>query len=101
MDQQQQPHCPSCGKFVSVRRKLLVAPWAIEPPQVGSGHLSVHQTNEESPRHVRGDFINGFYCDSCESGFVTEEVLREVGLSEHEIRTERYCFTRPRGTWKL
>lgn len=100
MDQeQQQTHCPRCGRTATVCRKLLTAPWDIQTCPVSSGHLSVHQSGEAGHSHISGDFINGYYCDACDVGFVTDEVLREVGMSEHGILSQRWCFTPPRGTW--
>ena len=74
--------CPSCGKTVTVRPKLLLIDeaWVDEPgkdPRLAYfADLRVDDIKPDllSDRPLE-QFIEGLYCDACGRGFVTEDSL--------------------------
>ena len=84
MNEQPLEPCPRCKKADRVRRKLIATDldWGHWGP-VGlpsSGHLRVSSPDGEGGKQHSGSFLNGFYCDTCGVGFVTDSVLRDVGF---------------------
>jgi hypothetical protein len=74
--------CPSCGKTVAVRSKLLLIDeaWVAEPGKDPRfAHFADLRVDDVKPElrseHPLEQFIEGLYCDACGRGFVTEESL--------------------------
>jgi hypothetical protein len=74
--------CPSCGKTVAVRPKLLLIDeaWVAEPgkdPRLA--HFADLRVDDVKPEllsdHPLEQVIEGLYCDACGRGFVTEDSL--------------------------
>jgi len=89
------PACPKCRGVGHIRRKLIaVSPdinsWAT-PGLPDQKHLIIN------PPGGRVTFLYGFYCDSCQSGFVSKAILAEVGLSEADILNLEIAFTDTNG----
>lgn len=75
--------CPTCGQASAIRQKLLLIDetWVHGPGKDSRAARFVNLRVE----HVLGDhvreqpleqFVEGFYCDRCDKGFVSEEILR-------------------------
>jgi hypothetical protein len=60
--------CPKCRSDRAIERKLHVLP-------VGLGYV-----NPAAAEAVGSDFVNGFWCSSCQVGFVPDHLLDELGL---------------------
>ena len=88
--------CPSCGKSVTVRPKLLLIDeaWVAEPgkdPRLAHfADLRVADIKPEllSDRPLE-QFIEGLYCDACGRGFVTEDSLM---ASSRQLLPRRLLF---------
>lgn len=76
--------CPVCGSSSTVRPKLLLIDEAWVPAPGKDSRLKYHadlRVDDVQDQSVRErsleQFIDGFYCDRCNKGFVSEEVLKE------------------------
>ena len=76
--------CPVCGSSSAVRPKLLLIDEAWVPAPGKDSRLKYHadlRVDNVQDQSVRErpleQFIDGFYCDRCNKGFVSEEVLKE------------------------
>jgi hypothetical protein len=76
--------CPLCGKAESVRPKLVLIDeaWVPAPgkdPRLAYfADLRVDDVKAENLRErPLEQFIDGYYCDRCNRGFVSEDGLRE------------------------
>lgn len=77
-------NCPVCGESSVVRPKLLLIDEAWVPAQYKAPRLAYFadlRVDDVQAQIVRErpleQFIDGFYCDRCNKGFVSEEVLNE------------------------
>ncbi|WP_223789121.1 cyclic-phosphate processing receiver domain-containing protein [Marinicella meishanensis] len=80
--------CPTCGDYQMVRRKMiLIDPiWkdspSIDPRLKYFTDLRVDDVKVENrPDAPLEQVMDGFYCEHCEKGFVSEEVL----VSSHKL----------------
>jgi hypothetical protein len=76
--------CPVCGSSSAVRPKLLLIDEAWVPAPGKDARLKYHadlRVDDVQDQSVRErpleQFIDGFYCDRCNRGFISEEVLKE------------------------
>ena len=76
--------CPICGETTTVRPKLVLIDEAWVPAPGKDERLAyfadlrVDDVQLEKLRdHPLEQFIDGFYCDRCNKGFVSEEGLKE------------------------
>jgi hypothetical protein len=76
--------CPVCGESSALRPKLLLIDEAWVPAPGKDSRLAYFadlRVDDVQSQNVRGrpleQFIDGFYCDRCNKGFVSEEVLKE------------------------
>lgn len=76
--------CPVCGQTSTVRPKLVLIDEAWVPAPGKSERLAYFadlRVDDVQPEKVRDhpleQFIDGFYCDRCNKGFVSEEGLKE------------------------
>jgi hypothetical protein len=76
--------CPICREISAVRQKLVLIDEAWVPaPDKDSrlqyfSDLRVDEVQAQNLReHPLEQFIDGFYCDRCKKGFVSEEMLNE------------------------
>ena len=74
--------CPSCGKTVTVRHKLLLIDeaWVDEPGKDPRLAYFADLRVDDIKPELLGDrpleqFPEGLYCDACGRGFVTEDSL--------------------------
>jgi hypothetical protein len=73
--------CPRCGDTSSVRPKLLLidAAWISEPGR--AAHFSCLRADDVKPEFLRESpleqFVDGYYCDRCREGFVSDAVVKE------------------------
>jgi hypothetical protein len=76
--------CPACAESSAVRPKLLLIDeaWVLAPakdPRLA--YFADLRVDDVQPQNVQDrpleQFIDGFYCDRCNKGFVSEEVLKE------------------------
>ena len=77
--------CPICGEASAVRPKLVLIDeaWIPGPDRDPRDRYHVDlRVDEVDPQKLRDlpleQFIDGFFCDRCKKGFVSEEGLREV-----------------------
>ncbi len=100
-EQQEEVVCPRCNQASTVCRKLLTSPFAFEQPEGASEHIGI-LVRRESPNPngpiAAGFFINGYFCNDCSIGFVTRELLQEVGIDESEI-LNACVFVPWQGVW--
>jgi hypothetical protein len=82
MDQREA--CPQCGETSTVRTKLILIDEAWVPAPDKDARLEYFsdlRVDDVQPANVREQpieqFIDGFYCDRCKKGFVSEEGLKE------------------------
>jgi hypothetical protein len=89
------PPCPRCHGTDRIRRKLITVFPDVNsratPGLPGQSHLVI------TPPNGRGTFLNGFYCDTCQIGFVSKSILAEVGLSKADIMNLEIHFTDTEG----
>jgi hypothetical protein len=76
--------CPVCGETSTVRPKLVLIDEAWAPAPGKDPHLAYFadlRVDDIQPErlldHPLKQFIDGFYCDRCNKGFVSDEVLKE------------------------
>jgi hypothetical protein len=76
--------CPVCGESSAIRPKLLLIDeaWVPAPgkdPRLAyCAYLRVDDVKTQNVRkRPLEQFIDGFYCDRCNKGFVSEEVLKD------------------------
>jgi hypothetical protein len=76
--------CPVCGESTAVRPKLLLIDEAWVQTPGKDARLVFHadlRVDDVQPDAVRGrpleQFIDGFYCDRCNKGFVSEDILNQ------------------------
>jgi len=76
--------CPVCGESSALRPKLLLIDEAWVPAPGKDSRLAYFadlRVDDVQFQNVRDrpleQFIDGFYCDRCNKGFVSEEVLKE------------------------
>ncbi|HLW55295.1 MAG TPA: hypothetical protein VKW06_20875 [Candidatus Angelobacter sp.] len=76
--------CPFCGKTSAVRPKLILIDeaWVPAPGKDSRlmyfADLRVDDVQAENLREAPLEqFIDGFFCDRCKKGFVSEEGLKE------------------------
>ena len=76
--------CPVCGESSALRPKLLLIDEAWVPAPGKDSRLAYFadlRVDDVQSQNVRDrpleQFIDGFYCDRCNKGFVSEEVLKE------------------------
>lgn len=62
--------CPKCQSSDHVRRKLHALPW-------GLGYDGTKAIDASTLQ-----FVNGFWCDRCSTGFIPDELLSEFGLEK-------------------
>jgi hypothetical protein len=82
--------CPICGQTTTVRPKLVLIDEAWIPvpgKDARLEHISDLRVDAVEPQNLREppleQFIEGFYCDSCDKGFVSEHGLKEVRIRYH------------------
>jgi hypothetical protein len=75
-------NCPSCGDASSIRPKLLLVDEAWVPAPGKDPRLAYFadlRVDDVKPSHLQEpplqQFVEGFYCDRCGRGFISEEVL--------------------------
>ena len=75
-------NCPSCGDASTVRPKLLLVDEAWVPAPGKDPRLAYFadlRVDDVKPGHLKEpplqQFVEGFYCDRCGRGFISEEVL--------------------------
>ena len=75
-------NCPICGSASALRPKLLLidAAWTPAPgtdPRLA--HFVDLRSDDVKPEHLRQppleQFVDGFYCERCGKGFVSDEAL--------------------------
>jgi hypothetical protein len=78
--------CPLCGETSTVRPKLVLIDeaWVDAPGKdVRVAHFADLRVDDVRLQDLREDpleqFIDGFYCDRCKKGFVSETGLKEDG----------------------
>jgi hypothetical protein len=76
--------CPVCGESSALRPKLLLIDEAWVPAPGKDSRLAYFadlRVDDVQSQKVRDrpleQFIDGSYCDLCNKGFVSEEVLKE------------------------
>jgi hypothetical protein len=76
--------CPACGESSAIRPKLLLIDEAWVPAPSKDARLAYFadlRVDDVQPQNVHDrpleQFIDGFYCDRCNKGFVSEEVMKE------------------------
>jgi hypothetical protein len=76
--------CPKCGSSSTLRPKLLLIDEAWVPAPGKDARLAYFaslRVDDVQAQNVRErpleQFVDGFYCDSCGKGFVSEEILKE------------------------
>jgi hypothetical protein len=76
--------CPFCGEASAVRPKLVLIDEAWAPAPGKDSRLAYFadlRVDDIQPQNVREhpleQFIDGFYCDRRDKGFVSEEGLKE------------------------
>jgi hypothetical protein len=76
--------CPKCGGSSTLRPKLLLIDEAWVPAPGKDARLAYFaslRVDDVQARNVREcpleQFIDGFYCERCGKGFVSEEILKE------------------------
>jgi hypothetical protein len=74
--------CPICGSDSSVREKLVLIDEAwipeanVDPRLAYFANLRVDDVKPESVQEVPlQQFIDGYFCDKCGKGFVSEKIL--------------------------
>ena len=74
--------CPRCGSASNVRPKLLLIDEAWVPGPGKDSRLKYApnlRVDDISPEHLREkpleQLLDGYYCDSCRVGFVSDDVL--------------------------
>jgi hypothetical protein len=75
--------CPVCGQTSAVRTKLIMIDGAWIPGPDKDPFDEIHsnlRVDAVQPQNLREhpleQFIDGFYCDPCKKGFVSEEALK-------------------------
>jgi hypothetical protein len=76
--------CPCCGEESGVRPKLLLIDGAWAPTTGRDARLAymadlrVDDVQDQEVReHPLEQVVDGFYCERCKKGFVSEEILKE------------------------
>ena len=76
--------CPHCGKVSEVRTKLVLVDAAWVPsPGVDSrlAHIASLRADDLKSEHKRDgpleQFVDGFYCESCDKGFISDESIKD------------------------
>ena len=76
--------CPLCGDTAAVRRKLVMidetwVPVVGEDPRLA--YFADLRADDVRDQYLRRapleQFMDGFFCDRCKKGFVSERVLKE------------------------
>jgi hypothetical protein len=77
--------CPICRETSSLRGKLLLVDEAWVPAPGKDPRLAYFadlRVDDVRPEHVKASpleqFLDGYYCEQCGKGFVSEAVLRET-----------------------
>jgi hypothetical protein len=77
--------CPICGSGSSVREKLVLVdeawiPEANVDPRLA--HFASLRVDDVKPENVKGQpleqFVDGYFCDVCGKGFVSEKILEPI-----------------------
>ncbi len=81
--------CPRCGEASEVREKLLLIDEAwiptpdIDPRLKYASNMRVNYVDLKNRRaEPLEQFVNGYYCDHCDKGFISETVLN---LTQDEL----------------
>jgi hypothetical protein len=89
MPMQAEP-CPLCGQSSAVRRKLVLIDEAWTPGPGKDARLAYFadlRVDDVEDANLREgpleQFVDGFYCDSCNHGFVSEDGLKETRRRYH------------------
>jgi len=75
--------CPLCGKTATVRPKLILIDEAWPAPGKDPrlkcfADLRVDDIQPQNVReHPLEQFVDGFYCDRCKKGFLSDDSLKE------------------------
>ena len=76
--------CPLCGDTSAVRPKLVLIDeaWVAAPGKYPRlKYFADLRVDDVRPENIRErpleQFVDGFYCDRCKKGFVSEEALKE------------------------
>jgi hypothetical protein len=85
MNMQEPPEiCPICGQASTLHPKLLLIDEAWVPAPGKDARLKYVadlRVDDVQPQNLREppleQFINGYYCDRCKKGFVSEKGLKE------------------------
>ena len=79
--------CPICGQAAGVRTKLILIDEAWVPAPGKDPRLKYYtdlRADDVQPQHLREtpleQFVDGFYCDCCQKGFISERGLKEARL---------------------
>ena len=84
--------CEACGSADAVRTKLiathiLVNAGSWHRPELRMSHDVVDEEAFRASPFVVGDqFISALYCDSCETGFIPESQLSDMGVAPSSSR---------------
>src|SRR5688500_4905115 len=76
--------CPKCRSCDHVRRKLVTFPFLINAP-LDSPHFVVSAVTSSDHHYRHASFVEGLFCDSCQTAFVPQAILADLGLDEREI----------------
>ena len=76
--------CPKCGCSLSLRSKLILIDqaWVAAPDEdTRAAYFSSLRADDVQPDKLRPEpleqFMDGFYCERCHKGFVSEQGLKE------------------------
>jgi hypothetical protein len=85
--------CPLCGESSTVRPKLVLIDEAWIPVSGKDPRLAYFadlRVDDVEAQNLRGrpleQFIDGFYCDRCNKGFVSEDGLKQGRRRYRQIR---------------
>ena len=77
--------CPQCGETLAVRRKLILIDeaWAPGPGKdPREAYFSSLRVDDLKKEHLQPEpleqFVEGYLCDKCERGFVSETAANET-----------------------
>lgn len=74
--------CPRCKSSDHVRRKLITFPDLITPRLQSPHFLVSAPTTPELHYFTHASFVEGLFCDTCQTAFVPQSFLLELGLDE-------------------
>jgi len=77
-------NCPHCNQSSAVRAKLVLIDeaWVPAPGKDSRlAHFSSLRADDLKPEHIKQSpleqFVDGFYCDNCGKGFVSDDVIKD------------------------